>query len=128
VQEIEDETCSALSLLQWDDWKELSRARIEPVVSGFSGATIFRAGEDGRPLRYLKIARDDAAVALREEIMRTGWLAERGLRVPAILRYSDLAHQIGMLTEAVPGFPADASPLSTSHPIDALARGLAALH
>ena len=125
---IEDEASFALSLLLRDGWKELARVRIEPLVSGLSDATVFLVAEDGRPLRYLKIARDNAAAALREEITRTGWLAERGVRVPAILRFDDRSDQIVMLTDAVPGFPAEASPLPAPRLINALAKGLAALH
>jgi len=128
VQLIEDEASFALSLLLRNGWNELSRARIEPLVSGLSDANVFLVAEDDRPLRYLKIARDNAAAALREEILRSGWLAERGVRVPAILRFEDGADQAVLLTDAVPGFPAEASPLPAPRLIDALARGLAELH
>jgi aminoglycoside 3'-phosphotransferase-2 len=119
---------SELSLLppQWQS--ELSQARIEPVESGMGGASLFRIARDGAAPRYLKIAQNGVAPALRQEIERTRWLAQRGQRVPAILCTDDGLGHAAMLMEAVSGVPADVSPLPPLRLAEALARGLAALH
>jgi len=117
-----------LSLLKSADWKELSRARIDPITEGMSGAFLFRIMQDDFPVRYLKIAQDEAAPSLRREIVRTRWLAGQGMRVAPILRVEDSAGQVAMLTQAVPGRPAEASTLPTARLIDILAHGLASLH
>jgi aminoglycoside 3'-phosphotransferase-2 len=119
---------SELSLLPRDWQSDLSRARIEPVESGLGGASLFRIARDGAPPRYLKIAQDNAAPALRQEIERTAWLAHRDVRVPAILRTDDGPGHVAMLMEAMPGVAADASPLPPLQLAEALARGLAGLH
>lgn len=56
------------------------------------------------------------------------WLAHCHVRVPQILRVEDKAAHIFLLTEAVPGFPADESPLATADLVTAIARALARLH
>jgi aminoglycoside 3'-phosphotransferase-2 len=119
---------SVLSLLLAEWQSELGRARIEPIESGLGGASLLRIARDGAPPRYLKIAQDDAAPALRQEIERTRWLARRGVRVPAILRTDDGPGHVAMLMEAVSGVSADASPLPPLQLAEALARGLAGLH
>jgi aminoglycoside 3'-phosphotransferase-2 len=119
---------SALSLLPPDWQSELSRARIEPVEEGMSGATLFRIADRQAPLRYLKIGQGRSAPALRQEIERSQWLARRGVRVPALLRVDDRPEQVALLMEAVRGMSADASPLPAPPLVEALARGLAALH
>ena len=117
-----------LSLLKSADWKELWRARIDPITEGMSGAFLFRIIQDDLPVRYLKIAQDEAAPSLRREIVRTRWLAEQGVRVAPILRVEDRAGQVAMLTQAVSGLPAEANTLPTTRLIDILAHGLASLH
>jgi aminoglycoside 3'-phosphotransferase II len=116
------------SLLKRADWKELSRARIDLITEGMSGAFLFRVIQDDLPVRYLKIAQGEAVAPLRREIVRTRWLAEQGVRVARILRVEDSAGQVAMLTQAVPGWPAEASTLPTARLIDILAHGLARLH
>ena len=93
-----------------------------------SGAFLFRIIEDDLPVRYLKIAQDEAMAPLRREIVRTRWLAEQGVRVASILRVADRPGQVAMLTQAVPGSRADASTLPTARLLDILAHGLAGLH
>ena len=104
----------AFAILNSAEWKELSRAHIEPVTEGMSGAFLFRVTEHDMPVRYLKIAEGEAAAALRRELVRTRWLAERGVRVAPILRVQDRSGQVAMLTQAVPGVPAEASTLPLS--------------
>jgi aminoglycoside 3'-phosphotransferase II len=118
----------AFALLNSAEWKELSRAHIEPVTEGMSGAFLFRVTEHDTPVRYLKIAQGEAAAALRRELVRTRWLAERGVRVAPILRVQDRSGQVAMLTQAVPGVPAEASTLPAVRLIEILAHGLADLH
>src|SRR5688500_7980748 len=103
-------TVEALDLLN-ADWKELSRAHIERVTEGMSGAALFRIIEDDRPVRYLKIAQGEATAALRREFVRTRWLGEQGVPVAPILRVEDRTGQVAMLTQAVPGLRAEASTL-----------------
>ena len=123
-----DDTVQPLSLLKSADWSELSRACIEPITEGMSGAFVFRIIEYDLPVRYLKIAQDEAIAPLRHEIVRTRWLAEQGVHVAPILRIEDRPGQVVMLTQAVPGSPAEASTLPAARLIDILAHGLAALH
>lgn len=117
-----------LSLLKLPEWQYLSRARIEPVTEGMSGADLYRVTEDGQPLLYLKIARDEMIASLRNEIARTQWLASQGIRVPTILRVGERSDELAMLTGGLPGAPADDNPLSDDLLVDALAQAMAALH
>jgi aminoglycoside 3'-phosphotransferase II len=119
---------SVLSLVPPDWQSELARARIEPVEGGLGGASLFRIARNGAAPRYLKIGRDEVAPALRQEIERTAWLAQRGLRVPAILRTDDGPGHVAMLMGAMPGVAADAGPLPPLQLAEALARGLTVLH
>lgn len=125
---LDDDAAFARSLARQDGWAELARARIEPHDGGLSGASVFLVAEEGRALRYLKIAQGHAAAALRDEIARTRWIAQRGMRVAKILRVDDGPDRVVMLTEAVPGTPAEASSLPVANLVDALARALKALH
>jgi aminoglycoside phosphotransferase len=113
-------------------WRELAGAKIERLDIGMSGAAVFRVTDGGAPDRYLKIAQNKSAAALRGEIERMHWLAARGIRVPKVLRIDDRPEQIIMLTQAVPGLPADADADANAPPpmrlMDALAKGMAALH
>src|SRR5687767_8599329 len=93
-----------------------------------SGAFLFRVIQDGLPVRYLKIAQEKARAPLRREIVRTRWLAGQGVRVAPILRVADQAGQVAMLTQALPGSPAETSTLPPARLIDILAHGLAGLH
>jgi aminoglycoside phosphotransferase len=125
---VQPSTDEALVHLLRDGWEDLRQARIEPVVGGLSDASVFRVTQNHQPLRYLKIARNDAAALLREEIARMQWLATHGVRVPAIQRFDDRTGQVILLSSALPGAPAKASPLPVPKLIDTLAAGLTALH
>jgi aminoglycoside 3'-phosphotransferase-2 len=111
-----------------DGWSELHAARIEPVLSGFSDASVYRVTQDRQPLRYLKLARNDAAALLRDEIARSQWLAALHVPVPVIRRIDDRADRVVLLSDALPGLPADDCPLPVERLVDALAASLAALH
>lgn len=60
--------------------------------------------------------------------MRTRWLAERRIRVADIVRVDDRADQVAVLSEALPGTPAEASALPVPRLIEALATAIAAIH
>lgn len=115
----------ARSLLAGDS---ASSAALEPVTSGLSGASVFRVLEANRPPRYAKIARDPASMALRDEIARIDWLSARGVVVPKALSTSAGRDWFAVLTDAVPGVPADVSSLPLPQLIGALTKSLRALH
>lgn len=124
----DDHEAFARALLRKEDRTGNSQPRLEPVTGGMSGAAVFRVVRGARPPRYLKVALNDAAAALLDEIARTGWLAKRGIPVPRILRIEDQSDRVAVLTEAMAGVPADTSPLPVARLIEALAKSLAALH
>jgi aminoglycoside 3'-phosphotransferase II len=105
-----------------------AQATIEPVTIGMSEASVFRAVASGRALRYVKVATGTAAIALRDEIARTQWLAARGIPVPRLLRIEDHGDTIAVLMAAIAGVPADVTPLPTPILVGALAKALAAIH
>src|ERR1700742_1748323 len=86
---------------------ELTGRPATPITTGMSGADVFRLRT--KPLRFLKVAEADAAGALRAEIVRTEWLASRGISVAPILRTHVDGPTAAMLTQALPGTPADRS-------------------
>jgi aminoglycoside 3'-phosphotransferase-2 len=102
----------------------LSRTRIELIETGMSDASVFRLGSS----HYLKIAQDAAAHDLREEIERTAWLGQQGVRVAPAVRVYDAGGFVAVLSEALAGSSADATDLSPAMVVPALARALSALH
>ena len=118
----------ALDLLVQHDDAGAATLTLEPVTTGMSGAGVFRATQKGVAPRYVKVAFDAAAVALRDEIARTKWLRARGIAVPAVLGIDDRAASVAVLMEAIAGVPADLSTLSTPRLIVALAQAVNALH
>jgi aminoglycoside 3'-phosphotransferase-2 len=101
--------------------------RAEPVTRGMSGAKLWRL--QTTPARYLKIAEGaPAASALREEIARTRWLRARGIRVARIVRAHASEHLAAMLTQALPGTPADTIEWPPERLLAVLGRALATLH
>jgi aminoglycoside 3'-phosphotransferase-2 len=103
-------------------------ARLEPVASGMSGASVFRVVQPGQLVRYIKIGRGKDAAPVREEASRTSWLSSQGIAVPRILRVSNASDGYAVLMHAMPGTPADVSLLPAPRLIAALAKALAALH
>ena len=110
------------------DPSDAMTARFEPVTGGMSGASIVRIVANRRSDRFVKIADTGGASALRDEATRTAWLSARGIAVPRILRTKEESAYYAVLMGAVPGTPADASPLPVPELIDALAKALATLH
>jgi aminoglycoside phosphotransferase len=102
----------------------LSHARIELIETGMSDASVFRLGSS----HYLKIAQDAAAHDLREEIERTAWLGQQGVRVAPAVRVHDAGDVLAVLSEALAGSSADETDLSPEIVVPALALALSALH
>lgn len=118
----------ALALLRADGAAALADVRLERVTTGMSGARVYRVVQPGRLVRYVKIGRDDAAAALRDEAARTAWLASQGIAVPSILRVSNQPGSYAILMHALPGTPADVSILPAPRLAVALGKAMAALH
>lgn len=109
------------------DWRSLlARVRAEVVTRGMSGARVWRLRT--RPARYLKVADGSDAPLLREEIARTRWLGASGIRVARVVRAHCDAGFAAMMTDAVPGIPADAIDAPAERLLPALGRGLSQLH
>jgi aminoglycoside phosphotransferase len=104
-----------------------ANARLEPVGGGLSDADVFRVMNDP-PVRYLKMARGNAAAALRDEMSRAAWLSRHSIPVPYILGSAAGDGPFAVLMSAVPGVRADVSPLPAPLLADALGKALAALH
>jgi aminoglycoside phosphotransferase len=108
-----------------DDWS-LAGVAADPITTGMSGAEVFRLRTE--PVRFLKFAEDDSAATLRQEIKRSAWLADHGIRVPPILRVHDDGHAVAMQTAALKGVPAVRCDWPKALLLPALGRALAALH
>ncbi len=118
----------ARELLMKHDGAGAAPVMLAHVATGMSDAAVFRATQAGQPPRYVKVACDAAAGALREEAARTQWLAARGIPVPKVLRSEDRPDGFAMLMTGIAGEPADTSALSTPRLIAALAKAVATLH
>jgi len=104
------------------DWQ---LGAVMPVEEGMSDAAVFRVGAD----RFLKLAEDRAAAAaLREEILRTQWLAAQGVRVPATMRVHDDGDCAAWLSAALPGTSAMDQKLAPVELVSQVGRALRALH
>lgn len=109
-------------------WRSnLSRARIEPICAGLSGASVFRVRKSGET-RYLKIATGKHAEQLHQEIERTTWLASQAVKVPAVMQAIVEAELAAVLMTAVVGEPIEDSRRAPEEILNALASGLAQLH
>ena len=102
----------------------LSHARIELIETGMSDASVFRLGSS----HYLKIAQHAAAQDLRDEIERTAWLGQQGVRIAPAVRVHDGGDFVALLSEALTGTSVDETDLSPEIVVPALARALSALH
>ena len=115
-------------------WRaELAGTRLEPVAAGEGGAAVFRIRGSGADDlwsagRFLKFATGNGAKRLRDEIERTGWLADRGLRVPGILRAHATGRQAAVIMSVVPGVPPQACGRPAEAVVTSIARAFAALH
>lgn len=98
---------------------------IVPVDAGMGDAAVFMVGVD----RFLKLAEDrTSAAALREEIKRTQWLADHGVRVPVTVGYHHDGENAAWLTMAMPGTSAADSTLPPFELVRLFGRALHALH
>jgi aminoglycoside phosphotransferase len=110
-----------------DSWRsELLGVAAEPITTGMSGADVYCLRT--QPVCFLKFADDDAAEALRREITRTAWLADRGIGVAPILRTHDDGWAVAMQTQALVGLPADGCDWPKTELLPVLGRALAKLH
>jgi aminoglycoside phosphotransferase len=110
-----------------DAWRaELAAVAAEPIINGMSGADVFRLRME--PSCFLKFAENAAVQSLRQEIARTAWFADHGIRVAPILRTHDDGRTAAMQTQALPGEPADRSDLPKACLLPAMGRALAKLH
>ena len=107
---------------------ELADAHLEAVAKGEGAASVFRVVGPGDADRYLKVAKGRAAKALRDEIERTAWLGECGVRVPRVLRAHATARQAAVILGAMPGLPPQACGRPTGEVVAGIARTFAALH
>lgn len=119
-------TSRVLSALPPPWQEELAGARLEAAAGGEGGASVFRVR--GADDRYLKLAKGRAAKALRDEIERTAWLSERGVRVPRILRAHSSARQAAVIMAVMPGVAPQACGRPAGEVVAAIARALAAIH
>jgi aminoglycoside 3'-phosphotransferase-2 len=110
-----------------DAWRaELAAVAAYPIADGMSGSDVFRLQTE--PARFLKFAEGRAAQDLRQEIARTGWLAERGIRVAPLLRAHDDGNTVSMQSQALPGEPANRSARPQARLLLAIGAALAQLH
>ena len=110
-----------------NEWRvELAAVAAEPMTNGMSGADVFRLRLE--PARYLKFAEAESVQTLRQEIVRTAWLADRGIRVAPVLRMHDNGHTAAMQTQALPGAPADRCDWPPARLLPAIGRAVAGLH
>jgi aminoglycoside 3'-phosphotransferase II len=110
-----------------DEWRaELAAVAAEPITNGMSGADVFRLRME--PVCFLKFAEAGSVQTLRQEIVRTAWLADRGIRVAPLLRIHDNGHAAAMQTQALPGEPADRCDWPPARLLPAIGRAVAGLH
>jgi aminoglycoside 3'-phosphotransferase-2 len=108
-------------------WRaDVTAVAAERITEGMSGAQVFRLRTS--PSLFLKFADGSASQSLREEIIRTKWLADRGISVASVLRTYDHARSVAMLTRALPGEPANRSDRSRPDVLVTLGRAVAELH
>ena len=107
---------------------ELAETRLDPIAEGEGGASVFRIRRPGAVDRYMKFATGRAAKALRDEIERTAWLGERGVRVPRVLRAHGMDRPAAVIMSAMPGVPPQAWERGADAVVAAIAQTFATLH
>lgn len=120
------EDCLSVLPKTWRD--SLRQYRIEPVERGLSEASVFHLRDREGGELYLKIFDGGQSSELRKEIARTGWLGERGIRVPRFLRVFDSESIVAGLMTALPGRHPHEIERPLPDLINDLAKGLFALH
>jgi aminoglycoside 3'-phosphotransferase-2 len=89
-----------------------------------SDAPVFRVGAS----HFLKVAQGAAAHDLRQEIDRTAWLGNQGVRVAPAVKVHDAGDLVAVLSDALAGSSADETDVPPEIVVAALARALSALH
>ncbi len=113
-------------------WRHLREFHLEPVEYGMSDAQLFRLRGPPTGEFFLKVAPLegllDGLADLRDEVERTRWLSEKGVRVPDILEFFDDGRRGAALMTALPGCHPHEVRRPTADVIADLARGLRLLH
>jgi len=110
------------------EWQAaLAGHAVEPA-SGMGGATVFRVSDPAGGCRYLKLACGPEAEPLRREMARTGWLAQRHVRVPEFLMKVCTEKITAVLMTAVPGRHLSPGTGDLPAALRTIGRGLARLH
>jgi aminoglycoside phosphotransferase len=84
-------------------WRAALAGRTAEPAAGMGGASVFRVFDAAGACSYLKLAAGPEAEPLRQEIMRTEWLASHGIRVPEFLMKACTDTITAVLMTAVPG-------------------------
>jgi aminoglycoside phosphotransferase len=110
-------------------WKSyLADCSVAPVVTGMSGAFVFRLVTAERREQYLKLAKGTAKALLKQEFERTAWLDQQGIRVPRIVRIFEDSRLFALLSEGLAGTPADDHHGSAELIVQAIGLAFAELH
>jgi aminoglycoside phosphotransferase len=110
-------------------WKSyLADCSVAPVVTGMSGAFVFRLVVAEHREQYLKVAKGSAKALLKQEFERTTWLDQQGIRVPRIARTFEDSRLFALLSEGLAGTPADDHHGSAELIVQAIGRTFAELH
>jgi aminoglycoside phosphotransferase len=126
----------ALDLLP-PGWRTRLAGRTAEPAAGMGGASVFRVFDMAGSCSYLKLACGPEAEPLRQEIVRTEWLASHRIRVPQFLMKTSTDMVTAVLMTALPGShlapgagQAKRQPLGQNVPaaVRAVGRGLARLH
>jgi aminoglycoside 3'-phosphotransferase II len=110
----------------WQD--DLCRFDASPIERGMSEAHLFRLREKTGTELYLKIVERVELSALHNEVQRTRWLTQRGIRAPDIIRVFDDGSISAALMTAVPGHHPGEIGRPMENVVPALAKGLLGLH
>lgn len=121
-------TATLVALIPPDWITPEDRLAATAIEAGMSGAAVFRIDASPQEAHFLKIAELDDADALRQEIVRTGWLSAHGIPVPRLLRTLDTPDVVAMLTAELPGVAVADCDRPTDDVIGIIARAFATLH
>jgi aminoglycoside 3'-phosphotransferase-2 len=97
-------------------------------MEGMSGASVFRVRSANSISHYLKVACDDRAHVLAEEIARTEWLSAHDIAVPRFVKQFQSETFTAALMTAVPGRHLTQDEENLLKMVHSLGRGLALLH
>jgi aminoglycoside phosphotransferase len=113
-------------------WRAALAGRTAEPAAGMGGASVFQVFDAAGASSYLKLACGPEAQQLRQEIVRTEWLASHRIRVPEFLMKASTDTVTAILMTAVPGrhLTPGAHQARGNVPaaVRAIGRGLARLH